>query len=226
MRKYSIFLFLSLFFFNSNGEEEPPLPKGFVYLKNVVKDANIQLKYHSNHNFIGKVIDGYQSNKCLLTLEAASALKKVQNELKPYGLGIKIYDAYRPQRAVKQIVSWAKDKNDLKMKKLFYPNIKKEELIKKGYIASQSSHSRGSTVDLTIIISSKNLEIDMGSSYDLFDVISHTTYSKISPQQKANRLLLNLLMKKHGFKSYQKEWWHFTLIKEPFKDKYFDFIIQ
>ncbi|PCJ58190.1 MAG: peptidase M15 [Planctomycetota bacterium] len=208
------------------GENKKQLPKGFVYLKNIIPNAVVDIKYYSDENFIGKRIEGYEGNKGILTQEAAGALIKVQSELKKNNMGIKIFDAYRPQRAVNHFLKWASNFNDKKMKSNYYPNVNKSDLVKEGYVSKKSSHSRGSTVDITIVNLLTGQELDMGSRYDLFDVKSHVNFKKLKSQQKANRIVLNKVMKKNGFKSYSKEWWHFTLVNEPFKDKYFDFIVK
>lgn len=205
------------------------LPEGFVYAKDIIPDIKIELRYHSKDNFIGKRIDGYLKPRCILTKNVAEALRKVEAELKPFNLGLKIYDAYRPQRAVDHFVRWAKDHKDRKMKARYYPDVAKKNLFKKGYIAKRSGHSRGSAVDLTIItrISGRNAEeLDMGSGFDFFSPLSWPGNSFISPSSRAHRMLLQTLMKKHGFKPYSREWWHFTLKDEPFPKTYFNFPVE
>jgi D-alanyl-D-alanine dipeptidase len=202
------------------------LPKGFVYVDEIIPSIKVELRYITTNNFVGKPIKGYLANKLILTKEAAIALKKVQDELETYGFSLKAYDAYRPQRAVNHFMRWAKDLNDTINKQEFYPNVKKENLFKEGFIASRSGHSRGSTLDITIIENITNEELDMGSSYDFFGVESWVNYEGISEVQKANRLLLQTVMKKHGFTNYPKEWWHFTLQNEPFPETYFDFEVE
>jgi D-alanyl-D-alanine dipeptidase len=188
--------------------------------------------------------------KCLLTRQAAESLAKVQKELTPFSLSMKIYDCYRPQRAVNHFVRWAKEIDNTKTKKEFYPTVDKRNLFKDGYIDSKSGHSRGSTVDLTIVavpipkqqnyIPRQKLSecylplpkrfrdnsIDMGTGFDCFHELSHTANKNIGHQQKNNRLLLKALMEKHGFRNYDKEWWHYTLKNEPYPDTYFDFVIE
>ena len=206
-----------------------PLPEGFVYLEEVAPDINIELHYFTTDNFVGERIDGYFAPRCILTRAAAGALKKVQEDLKPFGLGLKIYDAYRPQRAVNHFVRWAKDLQDTRMRFKFYPDIEKKDLFSQGYIAEKSNHSRGSSVDLTIVSMDserRGVELDMGTGFDLFSSKSRLDNLSISPAQRAHRLLLQTLMKKHGFNPYPREWWHFTLRKEPFPDTYFDFPVQ
>jgi D-alanyl-D-alanine dipeptidase len=164
-----------------------------------------------------------------LTREAASALGEVQAALKRFGLGIKIFDAYRPQRAVDHFVRWARDISDIQMKSKYYPDVNKKDLFREGYIALKSSHSRGSTVDITIVAKGPNGEVvalDMGSGFDFFGPISWPSDMRITPAQRAHRMLLQTLMVEHGFVPYPKEWWHFTLKNEPYPDRYFDFPIQ
>ncbi len=205
------------------------LPDGFVYVETVIPNIKTELRYATSDNFIGRPVDGYLKPRCILTKEAAAALKKVQEELNSFGLGLKIYDAYRPQRAVEHFVRWSEDLRDTKMKYSYYPNVKKKNLFRDGYIAKKSSHSRGSTVDLTIVSmkgSEANAEIDMGTGFDLFDTRSWPDDPSISASQRAHRLLLHLIMKKHGFEPYPKEWWHFTLENDPLPDTYFDFPVE
>ena len=202
------------------------LPDGFVYVEDIIPDIKIELRYITTNNFIGKPIDGYKATKLILTLNATQALKKVYSELELYGFCLKVYDAYRPQSAVNHFMRWAKDLNDTINKQVYYPNVKKKDLFEEGYIASRSGHSRGSTLDITIIYKTTNQAIDMGSTYDFFGEKSWVNYEGISEQQKTNRLLLQTVMIKHGFINYPKEWWHFTLKDEPFPETYFDFVVE
>lgn len=206
--------------------EANKLPDGFVYAKEMIPNLRSDLRYYSANNFIGKPIDGYVKPRLILTKKATEALKKVQDELGKLGFGLLVYDAYRPQRAVDQIVAWTKDSTDTAMKEKYYPNVAKKDLIAKDYIAEKSGHSRGSTVDVTIVSLTTGHILDMGSAYDLFDEKSGIDYPNITRNQHAVRLLLKRRMEKHGFKSHPKEWWHFSLIKEPFPKKYFDFPVE
>lgn len=213
-------------FANPQGES---LPKGFVYVDTVIPDFVIELRYATDHNFVGQRVDGYLKPRCIMTKEAAEALWHVQAELKSFGLGLKIFDAYRPQRAVDHFVRWAEDVSDTRTKAEFYPDIDKNTLFRDGYIAARSSHSRGSTVDLTLIsLEPKTLgqAVDMGTPFDFFGPRAWPFYAGIDPNQRANRMLLHILMLKHGFKHYPEEWWHFTLRDEPFPKTYFDFPVQ
>jgi D-alanyl-D-alanine dipeptidase len=203
------------------------LPKGFVYADELIPDLRLDLRYAGSHNFVGGKVDGYLKTRCVLSREAAEALKKVQEELRQFGLGVKIFDAYRPQTAVRHFVRWARDVKDVKAKPEFYPDVSKENLFKEGYIAEKSSHSRGSTVDLTIAsLGESEQELDMGSGFDFFGVSSWPDYPRIPLPSRAHRMLLRSVMEKYGFKPYPQEWWHFTLKKEPWPDTYFDFPVQ
>jgi D-alanyl-D-alanine dipeptidase len=198
-----------------------------VYLSDIIPDITIDLRYYTTNNFIGTPIDGYLAPKCIVTKDASIAIKNVQDELKTYGLCLKILDTYRPQQAVDHFVRWANDYADTLKKAEYYPNVKKNELIP-DYIASKSGHSRGSTVDLTIISLNSNntVQIDMGGIFDYFGEVSWVNNMNITPTQRAHRMLLQTLMIKHGFRPYSKEWWHFTLQDEPFPNTYFNFPVK
>jgi D-alanyl-D-alanine dipeptidase len=205
------------------------LPEGFVYIDDVIPAVQVELRYATSNNFVGHPIDGYLGQRCIMTRQAAEALRKVQEELKPFELGLKIYDAYRPQRAVDDFLRWAKDVHDTAMKSRYYPHVKKSDLFRDGYVARKSSHSRGSTVDLTIVSlapATRGHELDMGSRFDFFGPQSWPLNPSLSPAQRAHRLLLRALMIKHGFTPYRKEWWHFTLKNEPYPDRYFNFVVE
>ncbi len=223
---YAMRLLLPLFFALSILTCSAQLPRGFVYLKEVIPTIKSELRYFNGDNFIGKRIDGYLSEKIILSRDAALALAKVQEELRTFGLGLKVFDAYRPQRAVDNFIRWAGVLNDTLNKSKFYPDVKKRNLFKEGYIATRSGHSRGSTLDLTIIDLETGEELDMGSTYDFFGRESWVDYKQINTSQRANRMLLQTIMLKHGFRSYPKEWWHFTLRQEPFPETYFDFVVD
>ena len=201
------------------------IPNSFVNVKDIIPDLNVELRYYSTQNFIGDTINGYKSNTLYLTRSAAIQLKNVQDELQKQNLCLKIYDGYRPQRAVNQFVLWARDLNDTINKARYYPNVNKRYLFKEGYIASKSGHSRGSTLDLTIISGETGVPLDMGSPYDFFGESSWVNYNEITSLQKQNRQFLQNVMLKNGFRNYPKEWWHFTLRGEPFSSTYFNFEI-
>jgi D-alanyl-D-alanine dipeptidase len=220
--KFSLtFLFL-LVCFKMIGQ----LPEGFVYARDIIPDLKVELRYYTSNNFVGKRVDGYKSNKLILTKQTALALKQVQAELQSQNLWLKVYDGYRPQQAVNHFMLWAKHLNDTINKKNFYPDVEKENLFLEEYIATRSGHSRGSTVDLTIVDGNTGKPLNMGSAYDFFGEASWVDYQNITDRQKVNRELLQTIMLKHGFRNYPKEWWHFTLRREPFPDTYFDFPIK
>lgn len=202
------------------------LPEGFVYLSDIDTTIQKEVRYFSTNNFIGKRIDGYHKNRVIMTEKTAISLQNVQQILLKKGFSLKIFDAYRPQQAVAHFVRWAKVLKDTLMKKEYYPNVRKSELFKRGFIASKSGHSRGSTVDITIIDLKTKKELDMGSLYDYFGIKSHPLYKKITQKQQQNRMLLRTTMIQHNFIPYNNEWWHFTLKKEPFPETYFNFPIE
>ncbi len=202
------------------------LPAGFVYLDKVAPDVVVDLRYAGADNFVGDKISGYESERCVVTTLAALRLGEVQKELQGFGLSLKVFDAYRPQQSVDHFVAWAKNLSDRKMKSKYYPNVSKKDLFALGYIAGKSGHSRGSTVDVTIVDTDSLLELDMGSNWDFFDPISWPSSREVTAQQRANRLLLRRVMTNHGFKPLAEEWWHFTLDQEPFPQRYFDFAIK
>lgn len=202
------------------------LPEGFTYLSE--PSILIVIAYATSDNFMGRPLKGYHKNLCILTHEAAQALLFVQKDLTQQNpnLHLKIFDAYRPDRAVQDIIRWAEDPQDERMKSLYFPNIAKQDLLSEGYLAKKNSmHSSGSTVDLTIVQNSEKgyQEWDMGTHFDFFGEQSHTFYPDLTPKQKQNRLFLKNLMEKRGFVNYEKEWWHYSLKDEPFANIYFDF---
>jgi len=201
-------------------------PSGFVVLADYVSHIVQEIRYYSTYNFIGERIDGYEEPCALLTKEAARALKSVSNEMIVHGYRLKIFDAYRPACAVKHFVLWGIEDQDIRMKPYFYPDLQKQELFEQGYIAKKSSHSRGSTVDLTLLDMSTGKELDMGSPFDLFSVVSHPDYKGITEQQYENRMMLQRAMVRNGFEPIDCEWWHFTLKDEPYPDTYFEFPVS
>ncbi len=225
-------------------------PSDIVDAATVIPGLQLDMRYPTADNFIGSPITGYRAPKCLLTKRAAEALEGVQEELNKQGLGLKMYDCYRPQSAVNEFVKWGKDLADKKMKARFYPNVKKRNLFRSGYIASRSGHSRGSTADLTIVplaappqppydpsapltscegpkaARAPDNSLDMGTGFDCFSLRSHTAYAGIGPEQRKNRQLLKSVMSRHGFRNLSTEWWHFTLRNEPYPHTYFDFPVE
>ena len=196
---------------------------GFVMLADYVPHSVQEIRYHSTYNFIGERVDGYEEPCAFLTLDAARALKSASNELYVMGYVLKIFDAYRPARAVRHFVFWGIEDQDIRMKPYFYPDLEKQELFMRGYIAKNSTHSRGSTVDLTLLDMKTGKEVDMGSPFDFFGEISHPGYQGVTEAQFENRMTLQRVMKRNGFRELDCEWWHFTLEEEPYPDTYFDF---
>ena len=216
------FTYIIFFFFSFSCTN---IPDGFVYINDIDSSIKIDLRYSTLNNFTGKIIDGYKSNNAIISIQAAKALSQVQTDLLTRNLSLKIFDAYRPQMAVNYFINWSEDLSDTINKSLYYPKIEKSQLFPLGFIAEKSGHSRGSTVDLTIIDIKTNNELDMGTPYDFFGAESATNFINITDKQKSNRLLLLETMTRNGFENYSKEWWHYTLKEEPFND-YFNFIID
>ena len=195
----------------------------FVLVSDYVPAVIQEIRYHSTYNFVGDRVDGYEQPCAILTKEAARALKEISNKLNVMGYRIKVFDAYRPATAVRHFTLWGVDDLDLRMKPFFYPDLEKQELFRKGYIASKSSHSRGSTIDLTLLDMKTGKEVDMGSPFDYFSEVSHPDYKGVAKEQYENRMFLQDIMVRGGFEPYDCEWWHFTLRDEPFPNTYFDF---
>ena len=199
---------------------------GFVVLADYVPGIIQEIRYHSTYNFIGDRINGYEEPCALLTKEAARALLEAANELNLQGYRLKVFDAYRPVMAVKHFVLWGLEDLDLRMKPFFYPDLDKTDLFQKGYIATKSGHSRGSTIDLTLLDMKTGKEVDMGGPFDFFGELSHPDYQGITEQQFQNRMILQKAMVRNGFVPLQCEWWHFTLKDEPYPDTYFEFPVS
>lgn len=205
------------------------LPSNFTYLETIAPDILQDMKYVTADNFIGRPIPGYESNKCIMTIPTAIALLDVQHRLKDHGWSLKVFDAYRPQTAVDEFVRWSQDAADQKMKKSFYPNVNKADFFKLNYISAKSGHTRGSTVDLTIVrfkADGSHEELDMGTPFDFMDEKSHPFTHDVSNHARNNRLFFRDLMLENGFVGIETEWWHFTLKQEPFPDTYFDFPVS
>ena len=201
-------------------------PSGFVLLGEFVPHIVQEIRYYSTYNFIGDRIDGYEEPCALAAVEAARALKSAAAELLVQGYRLKLFDAYRPARAVKHFVLWGIEDQDVRMKPYFYPDLEKQSLFAEGYIAKRSSHSRGSAVDVTLLDMKTGKEVDMGSPFDLFSVISHPDCRDITGEQYENRMLLQKTMVRNGFRTLDCEWWHFSLEDEPYPDTYFDFPVS
>ena len=196
---------------------------GFVLLADYIPSVIQEIRYHSTFNFIGDRIDGYEDPVALCTRECARALKGVAAELFVLGYRLKVFDAYRPTTAVKHFVLWGIEDADQRMKPYFYPEIDKTDTFALGYIASRSSHSRGSTVDLTLFDMATGREVDMGTPFDYFGEASHPDCKDITDEQYEARMTLQKAMVRGGFEPYACEWWHFTLVDEPYPDTYFAF---
>ena len=200
---------------------------GFVLVSEAVPDVILEIRYHSTFNFVGERVEGYEHPVAILTREAASALKQASDAAMALGYRLKVYDAFRPQRAVDHFVRWAQDTADVRMKPYFYPEVEKTRLFDEGYIARKSGHSRGSTVDVTLVDMMTGTEIDMGGAFDYFGTRSHPGSTEgLTNEQIANRMLLQRLMVEAGFRPLDTEWWHFTLVSEPYPDTYFDFPLR
>ncbi len=207
----------------------------FTLITDVIPEAILEIRYYCSFNFIGNRIPGYDEPIAIMTKQATDSLKVVSDELLAKGYRLKIFDAYRPQCAVDYFVKWAEDLKDTRMKEYFYPELEKDVLIPQEYIAARSSHTHGSTVDLTLFDMKTQKEVDMGCTYDYFGVASHPdvlpgqevgAYKPITREQYDNRMILRDAMLAHGFKPYDCEWWHFTLKDEPFPDTFFTFPVR
>ncbi len=224
---FVLILAVSIIFFGTvSAQTDPSDSSDFVLLSEAVPDAILEIRYYSTYNFVGDRIDGYEEPVALLTKEAAAALKEVSDELVEKGYRLKIYDAYRPQMAVDHFVRWSEDSKDIRMKDYFYPELEKDVLFPLGYIDRRSGHSRGSTVDLTLFDMKTEKELDTGGTFDYFGELSHPDYTQITEEQYANRMILREAMMNHGFKPLPEEWWHFTLMDEPFPDTFFTFPVN
>lgn len=201
------------------------LPNGFVYLKDEIPTISEDIRYAGHHNFLARPVDGYAAARAVMTREGAAALKTAAKAFADAGYTLLIYDAYRPQRAVDHFVRWAQDLADTAGKAEFYPALDKADLFEKGYIARRSGHSRGSTVDLTLLDAQVN-PLDMGGEFDWFSPVSGHGYADLTPAQKQNREFLKAGMIAAGFSPYSEEWWHYRLTDEPYPDTYFDFVIE
>ncbi|WP_328356403.1 M15 family metallopeptidase [Mycobacterium sp. NBC_00419] len=231
-------------------QPDPAAPADFVALQDVDPSILQEMRYFTAHNFTGDPVDGYRSPTCILTRDAAGALRRAQQGFLERGYSLKVYDCYRPQRAVNDFVAWARDLADQRMKPEFYPRVDKSVLFADGYIAEKSGHSRGSTVDLTLValpaateapyaadqplldcaapqaIRFPDNSVDMGTGFDCFDTLAHTLDPRVGGDELKNRLLLKEGLEHQGFVNYDQEWWHFTFQPEPYPDTYFDFPVD
>lgn len=219
------------------------LPEDFVRLSELAPSIPQDIRYHGKHNFLGTRVEGYEAAHCILTRPAAQALLRAQQALAPEGLSLLVFDCYRPQRAVAHFMRWARTPDDAMLRALYYPRLDKRALLREVYIADKSGHSRGSTVDLTLVRAEsyrsasghdgcqpasarQSAMLDMGSGFDCFDPLSHTDNDGITPAQRANRQRLKAAMKQAGFHNYSREWWHYILNREPYPETYFDFPVR
>jgi zinc D-Ala-D-Ala dipeptidase len=207
-------------------QTQVPAPSGFVDAAAVVEGLVVDMRYFGDNNFVGAQIDGYEGARCLLSAPAARALAVISRDLAARGFGLKVFDCYRPQRAVAHFLRWAQRIDDIKNKPEFYPDVPKRDLFQQGYISERSAHSRGSTVDLTLVRRADARELDMGSPFDFFSPKSWPSDTSVSVPAQKNRALLATAMMRGGFRPYDKEWWHYRLANEPFPDTYFDFPVR
>lgn len=205
---------------------DPNCPTGFVSVSDAIPDVLLDIRYYTTYNFVGERIDGYEEPIALLTREAAAALRRVSDDLRGRGYRLVIYDGYRPQRAVDHFARWAEDLSADAMKAVFYPDVDKRDLFDKGFIAHRSGHSRGSTVDLTLLEEATGRLLDMGGPFDFFGERSHPDFAGVTKAQHENRILLRDAMLLRGFRPLSTEWWHFTLVDEPYPTTYFDFPVK
>lgn len=253
--KYLVYTLVSIIFIhipNCYTLTDEARSKGFVYLHEIDPTIRTSVRYHSAENFVGTPVNGYKKPVIIMTRQAAEALQKVQVSVKKDGYSLVIYDAYRPQQAVNHFIQWSAESHNQTKKSHYYPRVNKADVFMLGYVAQRSGHSRGSTVDLTIIEDNKNIHaiseqrrvlrdgftitilddgtVDMGSSFDLLDVASHTESNLVDEKYKALRIYFKQLMEQYGFKNYSQEWWHFTLQNEPFPadqdSSYHDFLVE
>jgi D-alanyl-D-alanine dipeptidase len=198
------------------------LPSGFVYLSDIDAAIVQEMRYAGPDNFTHAPVAGYLAAECILTAKAAEALAEVQGDLRGRKLGLKVWDCYRPAKAVSSFVVWA-DKGS-GFDKTHHPRTRRDRLITEGYIGRRSGHSSGSTVDLTLV-TLDGAELDMGTGFDFFDPLSHTASTGVSKTIRANRKVLVEAMQRRGFRNYSREWWHFSLDAQPFAGRGFDFDI-
>lgn len=231
MKNFNVVLLACVLFASAYGCSQQSVRQddgrdGFVYVHDVIPDVILDVRYHSNDNFMGTVVDGYHRDVILISKPAAAALSKVQDDLRQQGFGLKIFDGYRPQKAVNHFVRWSENPADRLTKQTYYPDLPKDRLFELGYIARKSGHTRGSTLDLTVVNLASGEELDMGSPWDFFGEVSHHDSPLVDSTATANRELLRQTMVRHGFLPYANEWWHYTLANEPYPDRYFDFNVE
>ncbi len=202
---------------------EQGLPEGFVYLRDVDASIAYDIKYATKDNLLGRVVAGYQANVCICTLALAEALARLQAHLRSQNLALLVFETYRPEMAGTDVFHWTQDLSAQSTKAEYYPNVAKEDFYDLGYVVRQSAHTRGSTVDLTLVDLQTEQALDMGTPFDFMDSASHPADLTVSAQVYSNRQFLQQVMQEHGFNGIETEWWHFTLANEPFPENYFTF---
>lgn len=201
------------------------MEKGFVFIDEVLSGVRWDAKYATWDNFTGKPVDGYEVNRIAGTIELAAALRETKRQAAALGYGLLLWDGYRPQRAVDCFLRWSEQPEDGRTKERYYPNINRRDMITKGYVASKSSHSRGSAIDLTLFQLDTSELVPMGTGFDFMDERSNHTSKNVSIIEAQNRCILKTIMKNSGFEPYPYEWWHYVLKNEPYPDRYFDFLL-
>lgn len=225
MKKFLVILmFVANVFLPVRAETVSYDKTGFAEISSVIDDAAFDIRYYSPNNFTGNKIDGYNAPRAYMTKEALASLVKAAEDLRKQGYRLLIWDSYRPQKAVDNFVRWINDPVDMGDKS-FYPALQKNDLLSGNYVAAKSGHTRGSTVDLTIIKKDGGF-VDMGGTFDLFSEVSHPDYRNLTDEQKNNRKILRDAMVNAGFNPIDSEWWHFTLKDEPYPDTYFNFDVE
>ncbi|WP_096351897.1 M15 family metallopeptidase [Variibacter gotjawalensis] len=200
-------------------------PADFVDAAAATPGLRIDMRYAGSNNFVGRTIDGYRAQRCLVVRQAAVALAAVQRDLAASGFGLKMLDCYRPARAVRDFQRWAEDPSDQRNKAAYYPSVDKRELFARGYVAARSGHSRGATVDLTLV-RLDGADVDMGTRFDFLDAKSAPGSRAVSQDAQRHRAVLRSAMQRHGFQGISNEWWHFRLVPEPYPSTYFDFPVE
>jgi D-alanyl-D-alanine dipeptidase len=198
------------------------MTEDFVFVDELVGGIRWDAKYATWDNFTGKPVDGYGANRIVGTRALCAALERARDEAAVLGLGLLLWDGYRPQRAVDCFLHWSTQPEDGRTKLRHYPNIDRTEMFEQGYVAARSGHSRGSTVDLTLFDLTTGDLVPMGGDHDLMDSVSHHGAKEVRETEARHRRDLCSIMETSGFGSYDREWWHYTLTDEPFPDTYFD----
>lgn len=201
------------------------LPAGFAFLDERLPGIRWDAKYATSDNFTGRPVEGYEVNRIVGTWEMCLGLERARHAAESRGLGLLVWDAYRPQRAVDSFLRWARQPEDGLTTGRHYPNIDRSDIVDLGYVAARSGHSRGSAVDLTLVDLVTGRPVPMGGRHDLMDPISHHGAMGISPAETKNRLRLRSIMRAGGFEPFEQEWWHYSLAEEPYPDTYFDFCV-